>query len=519
LDRNPPLPLRAIILAGLRPARRAATAVAAALLVSPAVAVPIATLVVDVPTVTTYAPATGTDAPDLLCPTTAHKTVTPREAPPDASEPQDIPDSGEVETALGDLGPESLAPSPARSGAPDVRLGQAKPGQPYRVGVFGDSHFAAAFFTDELVRLLRVSPALVRPGFLSAGLGRPGIRLPVRKSCFSSGWRYEPAYASTAAAAAPGPGLVNLVATGPGPWLAIDLRDSSRAADLRSVDVLYLQTSAAITVGVSVDGGAEQAVVLAGAEGPGQLQLRTSAPLSTVRLRVIAGSLTFHGLRLDPPGSPAAEIDLFGFPGATVTGLQRANLPYLGNWFFANPYDLVMLEFGTNEGNVPAFDPAHYRQAVTEAVENLQKVFPTAACVLVGPGDRGVLVSSHGAHRRHAGAARRPGDLFRYSKIHATISSIQEAVATSHGCAFWSMQRSMGGIGAAYAWARQKPALMSRDLTHFTPAGYRELADRFARDMAWAPEWLLADGAPFTPHRAGEPDPDARRERRRNDRP
>jgi lysophospholipase L1-like esterase len=45
------------------------------------------------------------------------------------------------------------------------------------------------------------------------------------------------------------------------------------------------------------------------------------------------------------------------------------------------------------------------------------------------------------------------------------------------------MQAAMGGVGSAYTWARQNPALMAPDLIHFTPAGYRELANRFMADF------------------------------------
>jgi lysophospholipase L1-like esterase len=45
------------------------------------------------------------------------------------------------------------------------------------------------------------------------------------------------------------------------------------------------------------------------------------------------------------------------------------------------------------------------------------------------------------------------------------------------------MQEAMGGAGSAYTWARKSPALMAPDLIHFTPAGYRELANRFMTDL------------------------------------
>jgi lysophospholipase L1-like esterase len=45
------------------------------------------------------------------------------------------------------------------------------------------------------------------------------------------------------------------------------------------------------------------------------------------------------------------------------------------------------------------------------------------------------------------------------------------------------MQEARGGAGSAYSWARKNPPLMAPDLIHFTPAGYRELADRFMADF------------------------------------
>jgi hypothetical protein len=63
---------------------------------------------------------------------------------------------------------------------------------------------------------------------------------------------------------------------------------------------------------------------------------------------------------------------------------------------------------------------------------------------------------------------------------------VQAEVAADAGCAAWSMQDAMGGPGHAYQWAQASPALMSRDLIHFTVTGYRRLAQEFARDMGWA---------------------------------
>ena len=78
-------------------------------------------------------------------------------------------------------------------------------------------------------------------------------------------------------------------------------------------------------------------------------------------------------------------------------------------------------------------------------------------------------------------------DLLQYSRIHADINRVQAEVAQAAGCSAWSMQDAMGGQGKAYEWARQSPALMAKDLIHFTVPGYQRLAQEFFKDMGWAP--------------------------------
>ena len=141
----------------------------------------------------------------------------------------------------------------------------------------------------------------------------------------------------------------------------------------------------------------------------------------------------------------------------------------------------------------------------------MKTVFPTAACILIAPGDRGILVRRSANIRKKKGQSSRivqktdnripsmqapsgkgsrkkPApkiDLFVYSKIHAQIGLVQAEVAAEAGCRTWSMQDAMGGPGHSYDWARQSPALMSKDLIHFTVAGYQRLAQKFAKDMGW----------------------------------
>ena len=212
------------------------------------------------------------------------------------------------------------------------------------------------------------------------------------------------------------------------------------------------------------------------------------------------GALRWQGLRLgEAPPATGLQLDVLAYPGATALGWARADTGLLRAWFDEPAYDLVLLAYGTNEGNDPKYNAGAYRGMLLRAVGHVRQLFPQARCVLVGPGDRGIRVpkarakprkpapktaAARAAARKAAAAAR--VDLLKYARIAHEINRIQQAVAAQLGCNAWDTQARMGGLGSAYKWARLSPAWMAPDLLHFTSAGYRELAQRFAADVGWA---------------------------------
>ena len=445
--------------------------------------------------------------PDLSCPK-ARPPVAPasapradiatgasRPAPRAVMPPTEIPAPEDVQAALNAPG-QSLPAGPAPAAS---RLNPAQAG--WHIAVWGDSHMAAGFFTDELARRLALAPAAVSTGFLSAGIGHAGVRQAVRAHCLGGSWGREHAHASNDAAQSPGPGLTTLVARQPGATLALDLRDAQGQPVLRQVQVLHDGADhGPLVVAVSVDGEPEVHLALAPSRGASRLVVRSGQPMSTLSLRVIQGAWRLQGLRLVPtegmPTDQALTLDQFGFPGATVAGWARADLNYLAQWFGGVRYDLVVMAFGTNEANDPQFNETSYRDLLTRAVSRWRQLQPQAQCVLIAPGDRGVRVmrqarrsagKTASADKGHRSRAASPApDLLRYSRLHARIAQIQAEVAGAAGCAAWSMQSAMGGPASAYAWARHQPAWMAPDLIHLTRAGYRELAAAFVAQTGLA---------------------------------
>lgn len=452
------------------------------------------------------------DVADLVCEKKPPAVRPPREPNPD---PLEVPTLDLVDTLQPGELPASIAPhvpSPWSAAHPIP----SKDG--FRIAIWGDSHLAANFFSEELAKLLKVPADSVSNGLIPANMGRAGVRLPLRQSCVSPQWKYELAYVGGENAAAPGPGMVNMVSEQPGATLAWDLRKDAQSPGYERVRILYQQLDTPMVVGVSVDGEAEKEVTLGAQAGPAALELVAQQPMAQVKLRVIDGRFRFHGLDLASARANPFVFDVFGYPGATVASWKNASPGYLGAWLAQRDYQLVMLEFGTNEGNVKPFDLAVYRKTLADSVRNMKDMFPAASCILIGPGDRGVLVprsanlrtkaeSARGKKKgKAAQAAKRkkpaapPIDLFVYSRIHAQINRVQAEVAQEAGCIAWSMQDAMGGQGSAYSWAQQSPALMAKDLIHFTAAGYRRLAQEFAHDMGWT-ETAAAKPAPAAPVR------------------
>ena len=448
--------------------------------------------------------------------------VCPRKGPPTArpstpvAEPTEIPDDDDVTQALQEASAERAAQT-ASTTPPGQRL-QGDP-RGWRIAIWGDSHMAAAFFSDQMVRQLVPADAPVTSRFVHAGVGHGGVRALVRKTCLSGDWGREMAYAHADAAAAPGPGMTSLVAKRPGATVALDLRDTSGLARHTRLQILHNGHGAGLTrLAISVDGEAETLVQLDPGAGPRALALETLAPLSTLQIRVVEGAFRFQGLKLPEPPAPAASalhLDLFAYPGATMAGWVRSDLGYLSSWFTDQAYDLALIAFGTNEGNDPRFNEDAYRDMLARALGNFRQVFPQTQCVLIGPGDRGIRVVKSRASKRSKAvnvknqsakkqkqqaaqsktAKKAPpqktkaaptADLLKFARIHERIGQIQADLAAQHGCQAWSMQSAMGGAGSAYTWARKSPALMAPDLIHFTPAGYRELANTFMVDFGLA---------------------------------
>ena len=423
------------------------------------------------------------DAPELSCP--AVSGVVPRR-PSQAPKPSSdvgMPDATDLE---GLPGPVSLP----QANIPKEYLRRFKlppkgSTQPLHIGLWGDSHLAAGFVGDALTQVLRNRGYRVGQRWISLAMGRPGVRTPLRKVCVSPQWSFEPAYQARGGQLPVGPDLARLQTARRDTFLWLDLRDAGRRAHIKTVDIFYQPGPRGAGLLVGVDDARARPVRLSPArkqERPGRLRVQVDGAMSLLKLRVMAGAITLYGIRTEAVDPPDVELDLMAYPSATVRGWAMADPGTLHALLGEDDFDAVVLAYGTNEGNVTPFEATPYAGMLASALHGLRTALPRASCLLVGPTDRGRLLT---ARARDAAQQTRSHRLLHYARVHQEIADVQDRLGTEVGCGLWRWQAYMGGQGSVYRWRMQSPPLAAPDLVHLTPEGYRQSGKALAGVMGW----------------------------------
>jgi lysophospholipase L1-like esterase len=345
----------------------------------------------------------------------------------------------------------------------------------YRIGVWGDSLTSARFFIDAALQTAGVDKTAVRPSFIQAGIKVSGLSLPLKFACASAGWKTAYAYREKGNTPAFSAGLVSMESSSPGDIIYMDFRFPLAATRVSQLDMLYDKPSpgGSLLLGVSIDGQAEKLIPLSRAAA-GVLRIAPQEAMSTLRIRLVSGQVKIHGFQPRYLAAPKVILDTFSVPGALVRGwnyIDERLLP--GAPGAAQDYDLILIQYGTNEGASPAFNASNYADYLRTSLARVRQVQPNARCILIGPPDRGV-------------AGGQAADPMKYSHIHQQIAIAQRQVSAQYRCSFWDWQGESGGPGTALSWARARPPFEQPDLTHMTAQGYEASGRAFARSYPFA---------------------------------
>ena len=335
-----------------------------------------------------------------------------------------------------------------------------------RVSFWGASHVAGEFFTGELRRLLQDRYGDAGHGFVMPAAPWKGYRGSDVNLCTSGTWASD--YHNRPGGRRDGLlGIAGISVEASTPassgWVQTTLTNPHGRAVSR-FEVLFLRQPGGGSVDLSVDGTGPIRVSTAGEQGAGGVSLVVSE--GPHRLAVTPagdGPVRIFGVQLERD-VPGVVVDAMGVTERTASSWLGWDPVLMGAYLSRRMPDLAVLAYGTNEANESGLSEPVYRDSLRAVLTRMRTLLPDAACVLIGPSDRGRKV------RGNAHVIWGPT---------ALVARVQREVGPEFGCATWDLQEATGGPGSMFRWRSTEPTLVAADLLHFSAKGYQELARRF----------------------------------------
>jgi lysophospholipase L1-like esterase len=170
--------------------------------------------------------------------------------------------------------------------------------------------------------------------------------------------------------------------------------------------------------------------------------------------------------------TPGVVYDALGSHAAQAVFWQHQDAAHWKEQFALRDPALVIIQYGTNESDVPKLDLAEYENALGALLDELREVGAGASILVAAPMDR--------AEWRNGAMATKP--------VIVDIVAIQRRVAFAHGAAFWNTFEAMGGEGSMARWVRARPQLGGGDLTHPTLRGAEAIGNMLSDALVRAYE-------------------------------
>lgn len=182
-------------------------------------------------------------------------------------------------------------------------------------------------------------------------------------------------------------------------------------------------------------------------------------------INVTSGNGILFGTALETDGG--IIVDNFSLRGSAGNTIADLPLTMLSDFNRIRPYDLVILQFGTNAvtENSKEKQLQAYADQLKTVVQHLQKAFPNTSFLLVGAPDRGSKKSDTGT-----------------MESIVTLNEYQEQIAKECKIGFYSLYKGMGGAGTMrrlvdeHGWG-------SKDYVHVNYNGGKYIAEKFYRSL------------------------------------
>ncbi|RXH57772.1 GDSL-type esterase/lipase family protein [Granulicella sibirica] len=344
-----------------------------------------------------------------------------------------------------------------------------------RVLQFGDSHTAADIFTGEMRAQLQGRFGNGGLGFQFPGHPFAGYRLAGSSRSQSSGWFTEGNKFTHLGDGDLGLGGISITANRPGESVTLSTTCSTMQVQyLRQAEGGHLRFTDNGTfisdIDTSVSQSADAAVGQAGGTSAGTMTYACTPGVHAFELTTLdRAPVRLLGLVTEQPG---ITYECLGINGAVAPLMLRWNQEIFADYLRERDPNLIVLAYGTNEAASGAGMNEEYVEQFNRLLENLHRIVPKAAVLVLGPYDRATRV---GRGRRALWQTFRGTD---------RIIADQKEACRIHHCAFYDERQRMGGPGAMIRWV--SAGLAQPDRTHLTGTGYRALAEAFYRDVLGA---------------------------------
>ena len=342
-----------------------------------------------------------------------------------------------------------------------TRTDAKEPGAVTRIVHYGDSPTTADLITGDVRALLQTRYGDAGHGFILpakpwAWYQHTGAKVT------GKGWTMQPASRFEKRDGLFGLGGVSFVGTGATSRIQFDTPQSR-------FELWFLRQAGGGTVSLTADGVELGRVDTASDPGAGFAAFEPREPAYTLELHVVQGRVRIFGVAAERAG-PGVVYDSLGLNGASVGVLSRMfNPQHLAEQLQHRNPDLVILNYGTNEADFTSFvESPQYERDLREALRRLRAALPETPILIMSPMDRG--------YRNKAGEIETMPTI-------PEIVAIQRRVARDTGCGFFDTFHAMGGEGTMARWYAAQPRLVSADFIHPYPAGGKQIAVIFAREL------------------------------------
>ncbi|GDX78972.1 hypothetical protein LBMAG42_07830 [Deltaproteobacteria bacterium] len=337
-----------------------------------------------------------------------------------------------------------------------------------RLSFWGASHVAGEFLTGSVRRILQDRFGDAGHGFVMPGPPWKGYRASDANLCAGGTWvsdfverrdgREDGRYGPAGFDVSPRKDAFGWVQT---------TKTNPQGHLISRFEVAYLREPGAGTLHLKVDDGPSVDVSAEGSTGPGLAVLQTVD--GPHRLTVSAdGNVRVYGVWMERDAS-GIVVDAMGVTGRTASSWQKWDPELMAPFLDRKPPDLVVLAYGTNEANDKSLTPDTYAASLRSSLARMRSLTPNAACVLIGPSDRGKKVK---------------GSVYAIWSPTEWVARVQREVGPEFGCATWDLQAAMGGPGSMLRWYfGAEPRLAAGDLIHLSGEGYKETGKRFVAAM------------------------------------